>query len=161
MNLGAALATLNHLEDTPTTRRLQANVHVAAAQIEERGTRYSRSAASCYSRSRSEHPRQRRRSNGPLEPVAEEGQGENEVKQPVNPAANATANAPANPAANAPTNGPANATANIVGNASNNVANAANAQANTTANPWQNLGVQAPPVQANHAESSQRQCIRD
>jgi hypothetical protein len=32
-NLGAALATLNHLEDSPVIRRLQANVRVAAAQI--------------------------------------------------------------------------------------------------------------------------------
>jgi hypothetical protein len=60
-------------------RRLQANVRVAAAQIEERGPGYSRSAASSYSRSRSERPRQQRRSQGPLNPVAEEGQGENEV----------------------------------------------------------------------------------
>jgi hypothetical protein len=30
-----------------------------------------------------EHPRQRRCSYGPLEPVAEEGRGENEVMQPV------------------------------------------------------------------------------
>jgi hypothetical protein len=72
-NLGAALATLNHLEDSPMVRRLQANVRVAAAQIEERGPGYSRSAASSYSRSRSERPRQRRRSQGPLDPVAEEG----------------------------------------------------------------------------------------
>jgi hypothetical protein len=36
-NLGAALAALNHLEDSPTVRRLQANVRVIAAQIEERG----------------------------------------------------------------------------------------------------------------------------
>jgi hypothetical protein len=78
-NLGAALAALNHLEDSLAVRPLQANVRVAAAQIEERGPRYSRSAASSYSRSRSEHPRQRRRSNGPLEPVAEEGRGEKEV----------------------------------------------------------------------------------
>jgi hypothetical protein len=35
-NLGAALAALNHLEDTPMVRRLQANVLVAPAQIEER-----------------------------------------------------------------------------------------------------------------------------
>jgi hypothetical protein len=39
-------------------RRLQANVRVAAAQIEETGPGYSRSVASSYSRSRSEHPRQ-------------------------------------------------------------------------------------------------------
>jgi hypothetical protein len=43
-NLGAALAVLNHLEDSPAIRRLQANVRVAAAQIEERGPGYSRSA---------------------------------------------------------------------------------------------------------------------
>jgi hypothetical protein len=61
-NLGSALAALNHLEDSPMIRRLQANVRVAAAQIEERGPGYSRSAASSYSRSRSERPRQRRRS---------------------------------------------------------------------------------------------------
>jgi hypothetical protein len=30
-NLGAALATLNHLEDSPVIRCLQANVRVAAA----------------------------------------------------------------------------------------------------------------------------------
>jgi hypothetical protein len=56
-NLGAALAALNHLEDSPAVRRLQANVRVAAAQIEERGPGYSRSATSSYSRSRSERPR--------------------------------------------------------------------------------------------------------
>jgi hypothetical protein len=72
-NLEAALAALNQLEDTPTTRRLHADVRVATAQIEERGHGYSRSAASYYSRSRSECPRQRRRSNDPLEPVVEEG----------------------------------------------------------------------------------------
>jgi hypothetical protein len=74
-NLGAPLAALNHLEDSPMIRCLQANVHVAAAQIEERGPRYSRSAASSYSRSRSrsERPRQRHRSQGPPDPVAEEG----------------------------------------------------------------------------------------
>jgi hypothetical protein len=75
-------------------RRLQANVRVAAAQIEERGPGYSRSAASSYSRSRSERPRQRRRSQGPLDPVAKEGRGENEVAHPVNPAAIAAANNP-------------------------------------------------------------------
>jgi hypothetical protein len=48
-NLGAALAALNHLEDSPTVRRLQANVCVTSAQIEERGPGYSRSAASSYS----------------------------------------------------------------------------------------------------------------
>jgi hypothetical protein len=73
INLGAVLVALNHLEDSLAVRCLQANVRVAAAQIEERGTRYSRSAASSYSRSRSERPRQRRHSQGPLEPVAEEG----------------------------------------------------------------------------------------
>jgi hypothetical protein len=35
--LGATLVVLNHLEDSPAIRRLQANVRVAAAQIEERG----------------------------------------------------------------------------------------------------------------------------
>jgi hypothetical protein len=78
-NLGATLATLGQLEDTPAIRRLQAHIRVATAQVEERGPRYSRSAASSYSRSRSEHPRQRHRSNTPLQPVAEEGRGENEV----------------------------------------------------------------------------------
>jgi hypothetical protein len=52
-NLGAALAVLNHLEDSPAIRRLQANVRDAAAQIEERGPGYSRSAASSYSADRS------------------------------------------------------------------------------------------------------------
>jgi hypothetical protein len=121
-NLGAALATLNHLEDSPMVRRLQANVRATAAQIEERSLGYSRSAASSYSRSRSERPRQRRRSQGPLDPVAEEGRGENKVVQPANPAANAAANALANLAANAL----ANALANAAGNAANNAANAAN-----------------------------------
>jgi hypothetical protein len=45
-NLGAALAALNHLEDTPTVRHLQANVRVTTVQIEERGPGYSRSTAS-------------------------------------------------------------------------------------------------------------------
>jgi hypothetical protein len=115
-NLGAALAALNQLEDTSAIRRLQANVRVAAAQIEERGPGYSRLAKNSYSRSRSEHPRQQCRNNGPLEPVAEEGRGENEVMQWDNPAANAAANAPANAAANA------------MGNVANNAANAANTQ---------------------------------
>jgi hypothetical protein len=44
-NLGAALAALNHLEDSPAVRRLQANIRVAAAQIEERGPGYNRSTA--------------------------------------------------------------------------------------------------------------------
>jgi hypothetical protein len=65
-NLGAALASLNHLEYSPAVRRLQDNVRVVAAQIEESGPRYSRSATSSYSRSRSEHPRQRRRVTVPL-----------------------------------------------------------------------------------------------
>jgi hypothetical protein len=119
-NLGAALAALNHLEDSPAVWRLQANVRIA--QIEERGPGYSRSAASSYSRSRSERPGQRRRSQGPLDPVAEEGRGENKVVQPANPAANVAANVPANPAANAP----ANALVNVAGNAVNNATNAAN-----------------------------------
>jgi hypothetical protein len=93
--LGAALAALNHLEDSLMIRRLQANVRVAAAQIEERGPGYNRSAGSSYSRSRSERPRQRRRSQGPLDPMAEEGRGKNKVVQPANLAANAAANAPA------------------------------------------------------------------
>jgi hypothetical protein len=107
--LGASLATLNHLEDTPTVRRLQANVCVAATPIEERGPEYSRSAASSYSRRKSECPHQRRRSNGPLEPVAEEGRGENEVMQPANPAVNAAVNHVANAAANPPANAAVNA----------------------------------------------------
>jgi hypothetical protein len=82
--LGAALAALGQLEDTPIIRCLQTHIRVATAQVEEMGPVYSRSAASSYSRSRSEHPRQRCRGNGPLEPVAEEGRGENEVIQPVN-----------------------------------------------------------------------------
>jgi hypothetical protein len=89
--------------------------------------------------------------------VVEEGQGENEVMQPTNPAANATAKAPANHAANAPANATANATANVA----NNTANAANVQGNATANLRQNAGAQPPPVQANRAEGSQRQRIRD
>jgi hypothetical protein len=36
-NLGVALTVLNHLEDSPAIRCLQANGRVAAAQIEERG----------------------------------------------------------------------------------------------------------------------------
>jgi hypothetical protein len=36
-NLGAALAALNHLEDSPMIWHLQANVCVAATQIKERG----------------------------------------------------------------------------------------------------------------------------
>jgi hypothetical protein len=89
--------------------------------------------------------------------VAEEGRGENEVAQPVNPAANAAANAPANPAANAPANDSANAAGNVV----NNAANAANVQANIAPNPRHNAGAQPPLVQTNHAEGSQRHRIRD
>jgi hypothetical protein len=74
-----------------------------------------------------EHPRQRRRSHGPLEPVAEEGRGKNEVMQPANPATNAIANAPANATANAPANPaaktPTNVPANVVGNVANNADN--------------------------------------
>jgi hypothetical protein len=114
-NLGAALAVLGHLEDTPAKRCLQAHIRVATAQVEERGPGYSKSATSSYSRSRSEHPRQRRRSNTPLQLVAEEGRGENEVVQLVNLAANAA------------TNPPANAAANAAGNVANNAANTAGA----------------------------------
>jgi hypothetical protein len=89
--------------------------------------------------------------------VAEEGRGENEVVQPVNPAANVVANAPANPAANALANTPANA----AGNVANNAANASNIQGNTAPNPRHNAGDQPPPIQANRAEGSQRQRIRD
>jgi hypothetical protein len=89
--------------------------------------------------------------------VAEEGQGENEVMQPANPASNAVANALAKPAANAPANALANAAANVA----NNAASAANVQENATANLRKNAGPQPPPVQANHAEGSQRQRIRD
>jgi hypothetical protein len=152
-NLGAALAVLNHLEDSPAIRRLQANIHVAAAQIKERGPGYSRSTASSYSRSRSERPRQRRCSQGPLDPVAEDGRGENEVMQPANPAANAAANATSNPVANAPANGPTNA--------ANNAASAANIQGNPPPNPRRNARVQPPLVQADRAEGSWRHCIRD
>jgi hypothetical protein len=86
--LGAALAALGQLEDTPAIRRLQAHIRVATAQVEERGPGYSRFAASSYSRSTSEHPHQRRRNNTPLQLVAEEGRGGNGVVQPVNLAAN-------------------------------------------------------------------------
>jgi hypothetical protein len=148
-NLGAALAVLNHLEDSPAIRRLQANVRVAAAQIEETGPGYSRSVASSYSRNRSERHRQRRQSQGPLDQVAEEGKGENEVMQLANPAANAAANAPANPTANAPANAPANA-----GNAANKAANAGNIQGNPAPNPRRNAGTQPPPIQPDRAEGS-------
>jgi hypothetical protein len=49
-NLGAALAELGQLEDTPATRRLQAHIHIFTAQVEERGLGYSRLASSSYSR---------------------------------------------------------------------------------------------------------------
>jgi hypothetical protein len=74
----------------------------------------------------------------------------------ANPAANAAANAPANPTANAPANAPANAASN----AANNTANAANIQGDPTPNPRRNEGAQPPPVQADHAEGSQRHRIK-
>jgi hypothetical protein len=40
-NLGATLAELGQLEDTPTTRRLQAHIRIATAQVEERGLGYN------------------------------------------------------------------------------------------------------------------------
>jgi hypothetical protein len=89
--------------------------------------------------------------------VAEEGRCENEVVQPVNPAANAAANAPANPAANALANTPAN----TVGNAVNNAASAANIHGNATPNPRHNAGAQPPLFQANRVKGSQRHHIRD
>jgi hypothetical protein len=89
--------------------------------------------------------------------VAEEGRGENEEAQPVNPATNAVANALANPAANAPANTPANA----AGNVANNATNVANIQGNAAPNPEHNVGAQPPLVQANHAEGSQCHRIRD
>jgi hypothetical protein len=89
--------------------------------------------------------------------VAEEGQGKNEVAQPVNPAANAAANTLVNPTANAP----ANDTTNAAGNVVNNAANAANVQANTTPNPRHNAEAPPPLVQANRAERSQCHRIRD
>jgi 3-oxoacyl-ACP reductase-like protein len=67
--------------------------------------------------------------------VAEEGRGQNEVVQPVIPAANVAANAPANPVANAPANPSDNAPANATGNVTNNAANATNIQTNVIANP--------------------------
>jgi hypothetical protein len=39
-NLGAALAALGQLGDTPVVRRLQANLRVTTAQVEERGPGY-------------------------------------------------------------------------------------------------------------------------
>jgi hypothetical protein len=88
--------------------------------------------------------------------VAEEGRGENEVAQPVNPTANAAAYALANPAANAPANAPANA----AGNAANNAANTANIQGNAAPNPRHNAGAQPPLVEANRVEGSQHHRIR-
>jgi hypothetical protein len=93
---------------------------------------------------------------GPLDPVAEEGRGENEVMQPANPAASAAANAPANPAANAPGNAPTNA-----GNTANNAANAVNIQGNPAPNPRRDVGAQPPPVQPDRVEGSRRHRIRD
>jgi hypothetical protein len=87
--------------------------------------------------------------------VAEEGRGENEVVQLVNPAAIAAANAPANPATNAPANAPANT------NVANNAANAANVQGNAAPNPRHNAGAQPPQIQANRVERSKCQRIRD
>jgi hypothetical protein len=55
-NLGAALAELEQLEDTPATRRLQAHIRITTAQVKERGPGYNRSASSSYSWSRSERP---------------------------------------------------------------------------------------------------------
>jgi hypothetical protein len=66
--------------------------------------------------------------------VAEEGGGEDEVAQPVNPAANAGANQAAN------------AVVNALGNAQNNATNAAGAQQQNAANARQNVGAQPPPV---------------
>jgi hypothetical protein len=74
--------------------------------------------------------------------VAEEGRGENEVVQPVNPVANVAANAPAKPMANAPKNAPANTAGNII----NNIANATNIQGNAAPNPRHNAGAQPPLV---------------
>jgi hypothetical protein len=81
--------------------------------------------------------------------------------QSANPAANIAANALANPAAKAPANASANTAANAARNIANNTANAANVQENAAADPRQNAGTHPPPVQANRAECSQRQCIRD
>jgi hypothetical protein len=77
--------------------------------------------------------------------------------QPVNLAANPATNAAANAAANPP----ANTTANVARNVAKNAANTASAQPNIAANPGQNAGAQPPPAQANHAEVSQRRCVRD
>jgi hypothetical protein len=86
--------------------------------------------------------------------VAEEGRGENEVVQPVNPAANVAANAATNP--------PANAAANVAGNVANNTANAAGAQQqNVATNTGQNVSAQPAAAQANYPQSSQRRRIQD
>jgi hypothetical protein len=72
--------------------------------------------------------------------------GENEVVQPLNPAANATAN----PIGNA-----ANAAGNLAGNNANNAANTAGAQQqNAAGNIGQNAGAQPPPAQATCARSN-------
>jgi hypothetical protein len=73
--------------------------------------------------------------------------------QPANPVANVAANALAN--------APANTAANVVDNVANNATNAANVQGNIAANPRQNARAQPSLVQANRAEGSQRQRIRD
>jgi hypothetical protein len=153
-NLGTTLAALGQLEDTPAIWRLQAHIRIATTQVEERGPRYSKSFSNSYSRSRSDRPHHQRHNNAPLEPIAEEGGGENEVAQPVNPTANVTANQAANPTTNA--------AGNAHGNAQNNAANAAGAQQqNVATNARQNARAQSPPVQANHAQSSQHRRIRD
>jgi hypothetical protein len=89
--------------------------------------------------------------------VAEKGRGENEVAQPVNPAANTAANAPANAAGNAPANAPANNAGNVINNASN----AVHVQGNAAPNPRHNVGAHPPLVQANRAEGRQHHCVRD
>jgi hypothetical protein len=66
-----------------------------------------------------------------------------------------------NPTAIAAANAPANAPANAAGNVVNNTANAANVMENAAPNPRHNAGAQPPPIQANRAEGSQRQRIRD
>jgi hypothetical protein len=89
--------------------------------------------------------------------VAKEGRGENEVAQPVNPAANAAANAPAIVAANTPANPPVNDVGNVVNNATTVV----HVQGNAARNPRHNAGAQPPLVQANRVEGSQRHRVRD
>jgi hypothetical protein len=78
-NLGAALVAIGQLKDTAAIQHLEAYISITTVQVKESGPGYNRSAASSYSRSRSKHPHQQRRSNTPLQPVAEEGRGENEV----------------------------------------------------------------------------------